>query len=105
MPYFTPPIYYSPPQGIRPSAVPPYAPGPGYGETVKPPLIEMPPVPAPHVRREPPRAPQGRPSPRDAQAQAEIEHEIMDFCNANPDEAFCGKLGEWLRSHPQARPR
>ena len=36
---------------------------------------------------------------------AEIEHDILDFCDAHPDETFCGKLGAYLRSHPQPRSR
>ena len=36
---------------------------------------------------------------------AEIEADIMDFCDAHPDERFCGKLGSYLRQHPEAAPR
>ena len=34
------------------------------------------------------------------QVMREIEADIMDFCDGHPDEKFCGKLGLWLRQHP-----
>jgi hypothetical protein len=43
------------------------------------------------------------PPPDDSKA--EIEGDIMQFCDAHPDERFCGKLGAYLRQHPDARPR
>jgi hypothetical protein len=53
-----------------------------------------PPPPRP-ARREPP-------AQKDAQAN-EIENDIMQFCDNHPDEPFCGKLGAYLRKHPDRR--
>ena len=39
------------------------------------------------------------PPQRDALSR-EIEADIMEFCDGHPDEKFCGKLGLWLRQHP-----
>jgi hypothetical protein len=56
--------------------------------------------PPPPIRREPP--------PRSASADPEgkaIERDILDFCDRHPDEQFCGRLGAFLRKHPEVRPR
>lgn len=53
--------------------------------------------PAPNVA--PPPAPSAPPPQRDALSR-EIEADIMKFCDSHPDELFCGKLGLWLRQHP-----
>jgi len=47
----------------------------------------------------PPPAPAAPPPQRDALSR-EIEADIMEFCDGHPDEKFCGKLGLWLRQHP-----
>jgi hypothetical protein len=48
-------------------------------------------------------APQAPPPASEPQRDAlsrEIEADIMEFCDKHPDEKFCGKLGLWLRQHP-----
>ena len=50
-----------------------------------------------------PAAPQAPPPASEPQRDAlsrEIEADIMEFCDKHPDEKFCGKLGLWLRQHP-----
>jgi hypothetical protein len=47
--------------------------------------------------------PQAPPPPSEPQRDAlsrEIEADIVEFCDKHPDEKFCGKLGLWLRQHP-----
>jgi hypothetical protein len=53
--------------------------------------------PAPNTA--PPPAPAAPPPQRDALS-SEIEADITEFCDGHPDEKFCGKLGLWLRQHP-----
>jgi hypothetical protein len=45
------------------------------------------------------------PPPDGVDQKSEIEGDIMAFCDKNPDESFCGKLGTYLRQHPDRRPR
>jgi hypothetical protein len=47
----------------------------------------------------PPPAPTAPAPQRDALSR-EIEADITEFCDSHPDEKFCGKLGLWLRQHP-----
>ncbi len=35
--------------------------------------------------------------------QAEIEADIVEFCDHHPDERFCGKLRLWFERHPETR--
>jgi hypothetical protein len=80
------------PRGLRPSYAPPPPPLGNPPQWRQPPQAEAPPrvdsTPAP-------------PSRREAQEQHAIEADIMQFCDAHPDEAFCGRLGAWLRAHPR----
>jgi hypothetical protein len=93
-PYFRPPIVpTSPPVVIVPPplAIPP-----------APPPVVAAPDPPPRVDPTPRRAdPPPRLSKREQQERAGIEQDITTFCDAHPDEQFCGRLGQWLRSHPQ----
>ena len=55
----------------------------------------------------PPRQADARPRPPresgDVEEGREIEGDIMAFCDAHPEEPFCGKLGAFLRKHPERR--
>jgi hypothetical protein len=71
-------------------------------------------LPPPYPRREAAAVPRtSRPDvavpPPDAEeeaaSKAEIEQNIIDFCDKNPEEQFCGKLGAFLRKHPDRRQR
>ena len=113
-PYFPPPIVYTPPRAV----FIPNSHGCTQGIDVYPPGWDRNLPPPPGYRRNPNpcppvrsaeqivedaqrRAPAPRqPAPKDAQA-AEIEGDIMKFCDDHPDEPFCGKLGSYLRKHPR----
>jgi hypothetical protein len=100
-PYFRPPIVpTSPPVVIIP---PPLAIPPAPRPVVAPPpplRVDPPPRvdPTPRQADPPPRL-----SKREQQDKANIEQDILAFCDAHPDEHFCGRLGEWLRAHPNGR--
>jgi hypothetical protein len=91
-------IYSAPPRGgpnvaygvplARSPIIPPHTSWPQQREAYR--------SPPPPVRRAPPRP--------DAEAQA-IESDIMDFCDHHSDEPFCGKLGSYLRKHPDRAPQ
>jgi hypothetical protein len=85
------------PRGLRPTYAPPYPPlgNPPQWRQPDPPRVESTPAP-PRASSPPP-----RPSRREADEHREVEQSIEAFCDAHPDEAFCGKLGAWMRAHPQ----
>jgi hypothetical protein len=56
-------------------------------------------APPPAASPSPPAANQPAPDP----LQAEIETDIIEFCQHHPDERFCGKLRVWFERHPEAR--
>jgi hypothetical protein len=102
-----PPVVVSPPVRCRLWPRQPVPPGcampdpPRYANSAPPPARRSRPdvsVPPPEAEIAP------REAPRDL-GKAEIETDILDFCDNHPDERFCGKLGAYLRSHPEARPR
>jgi hypothetical protein len=103
-PYFPPPIYIRAPFVIsdyRPAVrlPPPYPPlGP---ENPPPPAYPLAPERPPGLRPSypPPYPPLGNP-PKGAEEKG-IENDILAFCDAKPDTPFCGRLGEYLRSHPR----
>ena len=111
-PYFPPPIVSVAPPVVYMPANPPVRrpPPPAYNGPPGPPAQVYAPNPngGPAVRVFPPGAlgprytqPRRDPPPqRDAEA-AEIEGDITAFCDAHPDEPFCGKLGHYLRTHPR----
>jgi hypothetical protein len=125
-PYFTPPIYavgppavYMPanPPGPRPlppayngpigPPAPVYAPGPNGPVRVYPPgaLGAQPHANPRHASRPDVQVPPpDGPSRKDAEADA-IEQDITGFCDTHPDEPFCGRLGEYLRKHPDRAPK
>jgi hypothetical protein len=93
------------PPGMRPSIAAPYPPLsnlPQYQEPPSPPPVAALPPPHHDVRPSPPPP---RNPPRKTAEEKEIESSIMDFCDAHPDEAFCGRLGAYLRKHPQVNPQ
>ena len=105
-PYFRPPIvpagppvvFTPPPLAIPPARPQVYAPAP----PLDPPRPRAePPTPPPPPHAIPPAAP----TKTERREQAAIEQDIMAFCDAHPDEQFCGRLGEWLRTHPQPKGR
>jgi hypothetical protein len=55
------------------------------------------------VQAPPPRNPRPAPPPRKDAEATDIEASIMDFCDQHPDERFCGKLGAYLRKHPDRK--
>jgi hypothetical protein len=65
--------------------VPPFALGPGYGQDIKPPPIDMLPPP-PVARRDPPRVPQHM--TRDEEGEWIISHGEA-FCRKYPDDRVC----------------
>jgi hypothetical protein len=107
-PYLPPPIVFNPPPVIY-NPAPHGGPAVVYGVPLAPSPIIPPrarcctaeaPAPPPPVRRTPP----SRSASADPEGKA-IERDIMNFCDAHPDEQFCGRLGAFLRNHPEARPR
>jgi hypothetical protein len=101
-PYFPPPIVpVRPPVVFLPAPYPPL--GPDYPANPPQRPQERPQDP-PHVAQAPPPARSPPPPSRHETAQQkDIEDSIEAFCDGHPDEQFCGKLGAWLRAHPNNR--
>jgi hypothetical protein len=98
-PYWPPvPVPVRPPVAFLP-------PGPGPEVYTAPPQrrTEALPDPPPLSQAPPPPRSPRPPSRQEAAQQADIEASIEAFCDGHPDEQFCGKLGTWLRAHPNNR--
>jgi hypothetical protein len=97
-----------PPEGYRRNPNP--CPGPtAYDHAVAQAQARGLPIPPPPGRQQaqaprPSRPNVEVPPPDEVDQQAEIEGDIMAFCDKNPDQSFCGKLGSYLRKHPDRRP-
>jgi hypothetical protein len=103
VPVGPPAIYSAPPHGGPTVAYGvPLARSPIIPPPTSWPRLRLPDFPPEAYRAPPP------PPPRSASADPEgkaIERDILEFCDRHPDEPFCGKLGAFLRKHPEARPR
>jgi hypothetical protein len=95
------PLAPAQPPGLRHSYAAPYAPLGNPPQRPDPPTALAPPPDPPRApppaRRPPP------PSRQETAQQKDIETSIEAFCDGHPDEQFCGKLGAWLREHPNNR--
>ena len=100
-PYFPPPIVYLGPPVV--SARPPVINVPGQPSAAPArvwPERAYEPRQAP-LRRAAPPPPRGPRETAEVEEGKEIEGDIMAFCDRNPEEPFCGKLGDYLRKHPR----
>jgi hypothetical protein len=61
-----------------------------------PPILEEVQQPRPIIKR---------PAHRKTEEQINIESDIIAFCSSHPDESFCMRLENYLRTHPWADPR
>jgi hypothetical protein len=63
----------------------------------------LPPDPPPQAYRDPPRRRRQTEAepPISTPEQKEIEGQILEFCDSHREEAFCGKLGNYLKEHPR----
>jgi hypothetical protein len=96
-PYYPPPVYLpaprvSPPVPAQVTAPPRYRPPRG-GAPISRPNVQVPPP------------DDSRPEPLPDREAKVIEGDIMVFCDNHPDEQFCGKLGAYLRAHPESKRR